>query len=1422
MYPNVGPHRAVYSLLVLLFVLTVTDGIATTYVVCLKHRSLASELTAPVSFILAERTPPLLGSDLLTTSAASKLFNRLQRYGVVTISANEVDRLMARGILESAQPLGSFTVHDVALTNDSLAVEQYALPIVGADQAWKLSDGNGVRVGILDTGIDWEHPDLRKNLAINEAEDINRNGTFEPWLASQEINGVSGDIDNIDQDGNGYADDVIGYDFVNQTVRNIGDDQEVDPIPADEQGHGTSVAGVVAAEANNHIGIAGLAYHAKLVTLRAFDATGNAEEDDIAAALVYAALNGVQVVNMSFGDGVDSPVMRDAIAFAAEAGCVLVSSVGNTGQISRQYPAGFDQVMAIGATNSSDKRAVFSSTGSLVTLTAPGEAIVTTAVGGRYRTVSGTSFSAPLVAAASALLLHNRPSLDPHEILGLLTESATDLGTTGWDPEYGAGRLHVGDALSQTGQGTVSIAYPVNEQEVDGVEPLSVTGSAYATLFDSYEIYVGRGVEPVSWSKVCLSNTAVLGGTLCTIGSEYLQGTDHVVRLVVKLKNGRTLESRRRIHVVANDTLRVISSELITAWNTDQRVGVLTITTNRPTQIRLIRIPDGYAADTSVSDIRFTSTHCITFPQDVWNSVGTYRAVLTANNGDTVSAMGRYDLHEEAMPVGGFRTFDNGEFAGYVLDDVRDVRDNGKQAFVMNNLSSGTFGNMMLMERNGFGFDAVDSTSDVWIPRGMGDANGNGLLEVFAGVVGKSVLFEQASPNGSPFERIAFADTLHDYNAAAMADVDNDGFSDLVMLSDSGCIVVSWKQGAWKELGRIINTTPPAPGNAENRIDEVSVAVGDFDGNGAVEIAFADTDADLTIGEYTGAGFTTKYVYTADGVGGSGYVAGGDVDGDGKPDVLLGIPDSPYPASDGEYGRQVWTYLLFSSKAVGTYAPIWTERVNGVRYGIGYRNGVALANVTENATAEILICAFPRLFAFTWDSLRQGVVSLLYRNNVVTPRFLTHDFSGNGIPELGMGITSYGLGLMSDFLFLEKQPTTNKFPTPSGLQAQLLTPSKVRLRWPEMQGARGYRVLWSSDGSTFLKIKDTTTATFIEIDSLQKDLLYKFSISALPADTAMAESSRSEIVDVLTGSPLHVVAMRPDSVATERVQTGLQVSIAYSGKLPGEAPDPQHFTLITTSGIIAARGRSVSKAGDSICVVTFDAATITEPTMLIHVTPLLDARGIPTEDAKIVMYAVSVPWQASLYLTKLVVVSPSELELTYSLPIADDAVAIAPYTLMPAGTVASVQRIDSNSVRLQLGTNPPLAALGTTYALTSRNVTSTSGVPITTGTGNTLSFVLSQNSLENVFVYPHPASIALHGSITFANLTVSAQVEILDQSFRHVRTLNEIDGNGGTSWNLLDETGLQVPPGLYYYRVTGSNTEMQESKSGLRKLMLMR
>ncbi|HET8947947.1 MAG TPA: S8 family serine peptidase, partial [Candidatus Polarisedimenticolia bacterium] len=324
-----------------------------------------------------------------------------------------IARLSRDPRVEYAEP--NYILKADRLPDDPRLAEQYALHNTGqtggtpgadvdALRAWNITAGDPtVVIGIVDSGADEGHPDLRDNLFVNPGE-IPDNG--------------------IDDDGNGFVDDVSGWDFANN---------DNDPFDDSTVGHGTHVSGIAAAAGDNGRGITGVAWRARLLPAKFINADGNGFSADAIRAMDYAALMGARVLNNSYGGGAFSNAMFDTIAAIGTDGVVFVVAAGNDSEnldVKPHYPASYDlpNVIAVAATDDNDGLAVFSSIGGRsVHLAAPGVHILSTLPGGDYGFLSGTSMAAPMVTGAAALLLAAEPGLTPLQVRGRLLASTRPL-----------------------------------------------------------------------------------------------------------------------------------------------------------------------------------------------------------------------------------------------------------------------------------------------------------------------------------------------------------------------------------------------------------------------------------------------------------------------------------------------------------------------------------------------------------------------------------------------------------------------------------------------------------------------------------------------------------------------------------------------------------------------------------------------------------------------------------------------------------------------------------------------------------------------------------------------------------------------------------------------------------------------------------
>ena len=377
------------------------------------------------------------------------------------IPAKAIERLKKHPSVKYVEIDGKVYASKVYATAQSLP---WGVDRIDAEKVHPYNKGTGIKIAVLDTGIDYTHPDL----------DDNYKG---------------------------------GYDFVND-----------DADPMDDNGHGTHVAGIIAAE-DNGFGVVGVAPEAYIYAVKVLDSNGSGTVSDVIAGIEWAVDNNMQIVSMSLGTPTYSQSLRDACNAAYNAGLLLVAAAGNNGNLfgigdNVVYPAKFDSVIAVAATDENDERASFSSTGPEVELAAPGVNINSTYLGGSYRLLSGTSMACPHVTGVAALVWKAYPYYNNTQVRERLQQTAEDLGDPGRDNWFGCGLVDAEAAAY------VDSTPPV----ISNVQAVNITSTS----------------ATITWYTDELSNSTVRYGTTIpptNVASNSTFTTNHVVVLTGLEKN---------------------------------------------------------------------------------------------------------------------------------------------------------------------------------------------------------------------------------------------------------------------------------------------------------------------------------------------------------------------------------------------------------------------------------------------------------------------------------------------------------------------------------------------------------------------------------------------------------------------------------------------------------------------------------------------------------------------------------------------------------------------------------------------------------------------------------------------------------------------------------------------------------------------
>jgi subtilisin family serine protease len=329
--------------------------------------------------------------------------------------------------------------------NDTYWSSQWGPVKIQANYAWNTTLGSkSVLVAVVDTGIDYTHPDLASNYVS------------------------------------------LGYDWVNN-----------DPYPMDDAGHGTHVAGIIAAVINNNFGIAGLA-QVSIMAEKGLNSQGSGNEVDLANAIADATDKGAKIISMSWGSSDDSALIHSAVRYAYNHGVLLVAAAGNDASSQKTYPAAYDEAIAVTATDQADNPAYFTNYGDWVELAAPGVSIYSTLLHGSFGYESGTSMATPHVSGVAALIWSVYPNETRDEVRTQLRNTADDLGTAGFDEYYGYGRVNARNALE--------IVHDVAVTSVSVQK--TVVGKGYSA--DIYVNVTNKGDTPEAFNTTVYANSTII------------------------------------------------------------------------------------------------------------------------------------------------------------------------------------------------------------------------------------------------------------------------------------------------------------------------------------------------------------------------------------------------------------------------------------------------------------------------------------------------------------------------------------------------------------------------------------------------------------------------------------------------------------------------------------------------------------------------------------------------------------------------------------------------------------------------------------------------------------------------------------------------------------------------------------------------
>jgi hypothetical protein len=605
-----------------------------------------------------------------------------------------------------------------------------------------------VIVGVIDTGIDFLHPRLRPHMFINAAEDINRNGMLD-----------SADINGIDDDGNGYVDDVSGYDFVDASEwGGSGDNAEYDPWPDDQYpgGHGTAVADAVLASG----------FDVKILNLRAGNSFGFLAEDDVARSILYAYQQGARVINMSFGDQRISTFLADVIGIIALDSVLFVASAGNANSSLIHYPSGLSSVLSVGAVDDNRNRAAFSNYGYFVDVYAAGVDLSLAAPGGGLGNFSGTSFSAPFCSGALAAL---RAKMSGNAALGSLLLQSFDQKGTGWDFDYSNGILVAEELQPEAVGPAVNLISP--SQAALYSEKLAVAYRVSGFSDGDYFLATGDGQN---WHEHIRSN--VQGDFSAELNIEGQAAS--LLRIQWQAADSRDMIVRHQQLVYNDKAPEIISSDHTQLVEGLRSLQLITARTDRVARLEL------YSTDFSYLGQNQDTLHTLILAEPPgWQKKSVQ--LRASNEFGTGAALEVTDLHWPELvyshhSLSAMQIFNGGgfiwptRFAGHILLSPR--------------LEAGLDVLQMRNERG----DLLFQFANPWIVRAV-DSLANGEFRLLLGYANQSAIIDFNTDALAITRRWDFAD----FWALDILD------SLVVMRRDAIHSILQLQDNEWQEVGRL-------------------------------------------------------------------------------------------------------------------------------------------------------------------------------------------------------------------------------------------------------------------------------------------------------------------------------------------------------------------------------------------------------------------------------------------------------------------------------------------------------------------------------------------------------------------------------------------------------------------------------------------
>ncbi len=1261
------------------------------------------------------------------------------------------------------------SVCDTELPNDSLLSNQWYWFRTGADWMFLNRDNYGnsrkVVVAVIDTGIDFEHPDFYGQFNVNEKEDLNGNGIPD-----------EGDVNGIDDDGNGTIDDVIGYDFTDAPdLPAAGDYLSDDPFPNDEYGtvgHGTPVAGIVAAASDNSEGIAGISSVARLMILRAGNSAGYLQVDDVVKAIFYAVKNGAEIINMSFGDSYPSKFLYEAIKFAYDEGTVLVAAAGNYGNDVPLYPAAWPEVLGIASFNVNNEKSSFSSFGDWISFAMPGEGMVSTAVNGGYAALNGTSFAAPAATAVISYVLAFDEVLSGYGsgvMYSYLQNSARNFYNAPFNEIFGYGVLKLPDILSgQTMQ--VEINYPAYNDVIQ-FRNFPLVATVWGENVKQYDFFLKSGGETV-WTSATF-NTAVYKDTV-----DYIDVTD--------LPRDSLLTLYLRVFTFANEQFIKTASFRITdklpqvndftemfwwnggngenlyIFNTDDECSASLNLYDTSEQYRFSRSNGSVSkqhyfspAESAGAKINFTVTnkagYSVDFPQDSLID-------LTRE---------QYNLY--SPPVEDHYSAD---FTAFIYDSLTDFNRNGLPELVFSRSNADTvYGQLTVAEivKNGtqYVWNVLAATDELFIPKGIGDMNGDGKEEILAGYGANSYILADIDGDDLPLE-VVWADSADNW-ATSLVDLDNNGIYEAIVRKNGIYRIWQWDTDfVHTELYSF-----DLPGNSLPLYSKPRVIFADLEGDGQSEILFADYEGDLFIFDQVASfdfsfrqKISTGYRSITD------YMEVWDSDGNGADELYFLHSVIPDLQSDDLMEFAYWQLkkmeLFDLNLTVNTVA-----NFKGVSLSNHFLKGLGRAG------SELVVSLSPVQYR-----LRTGNGELFlcsYESNVNINKIIKFSLNGDSLYISGNGgvLTLNRFSVSADDNYLSE----NNF------YQQNDTLLVADWKWKNAGNDSVLVTLFANSEEVLSELRTGDGSMEIGVDSSCMGMEYVVDFSVIRGGDTVQNVSKSLICH---HRPFIMLDKVPGSETLLRLSVSENIDVTTLKE--------ENFRLLS-SGYIASNF-NVSNGNSEILLLFDNVRTVADT---------LEIKGFYDDKGYLINQRIPIdltePPASLFYPLQAVLRNRDDIVIMFNKPVAfvglEDSVLIS---VEPGVPIMDIYRSEEIQEEMHIKISPEnvLGGFGSRGVVTLAGIRGDDGSVMADGGKICLPLANNIENMSNTVIYPNPLLLSKHEKLTIAPLPLNTRIKILTVNGELIYTDTEKEGNGA----LTVDINKQLPElvsGVYIVVLSSGN-----------------